>query len=297
MKSALLQERFAIPGHVSVQNIAPGYPVLEVRNPFATAKIAVHGAQVLSFQPKGEEDLLWVSRAAIYAEGKSVRGGIPICWPWFGVHLDKHRPSHGFVRHRFWELTATEQKSDGSTEVTFFLEDDEHTRSLWPHAFQLALQVSIGRNLSITLKMINSDSGPVEVTAALHSYFSVGDIAHTAVRGLDGADCIDALSNEQFRHAGDVRFDEEFDRIFLNASGDEFIEDESRQRTIAIHKKGSHSSVVWNPWVHKSSRMGDFEEGAYRQMVCVETGNVVTDVITLAPGESHSLGVNIGLLP
>ncbi|EAQ96826.1 D-hexose-6-phosphate mutarotase [Congregibacter litoralis] len=206
MNSALLRERFAIPDHVSIQDIAPDYPVLDIRNPHATARIAVHGAQVLSFQPEGEEDLLWVSKTAVFAEGTSVRGGIPICWPWFGRHPKKDMPSHGFARNRFWTLCAVEQQDDGRTVVTLSLEDDAQSRAIWPHAFQLQLQVSVGRSLSLALTMRNKAAETVDLTMALHTYFSTGDIAQTAVRGLEGRVYIDALRDwRRFTQAGDVR--------------------------------------------------------------------------------------------
>ncbi|WOJ98492.1 D-hexose-6-phosphate mutarotase [Congregibacter brevis] len=294
MNSISLNEKFAISGFVSIADASPGYPIIQISNSHASASISVHGAQVLSFQPKGEEDLLWVSKTAVFAEGKSVRGGIPICWPWFGTHPDAEMPAHGFARNRFWQLTAVQQDEHGSTEVMLCLEDDEASRLLWPHAFELQLRVSVGKVLSLELTMVNSSKEVVDLTAALHSYFNVGDIAGAAVRGLDGAEYIDALQDSRrFIQLGDVRFDAELDRIYQQTAGDEFIDDDLRGRSIRLQKSGSNSTVVWNPWIAKSSRMDDFEEGGYRRMVCVETGNMGEDVVRLEPDAAHTLGVTI----
>lgn len=294
MDSNSLNEKFAIPDFVSIADVAPNYPIVQISNSHASASIAVHGAQVLSFQPNGEEDLLWVSKTAVYAEGKSVRGGIPICWPWFGTHPDTAMPSHGFARNCFWQLTSVKQDHSGSTEVMLRLEDDIASRSLWPHAFELQLRVSVGKALSLELTMVNRSEEVVDLTAALHSYFDVGDIAGTAVRGLDGVEYIDALqSNRRLTQAGDVRFDAELDRIYQQTAGDEFIDDALRGRSIRLQKQGSDSTVVWNPWIAKSSRMDDFEDGGYRRMVCVETGNMGEDVVRLQADAAHTLGVTI----
>ncbi|MDP5071758.1 MAG: D-hexose-6-phosphate mutarotase, partial [Congregibacter sp.] len=240
--------------------------------------------------------VLWVSKDAIYAQGTSVRGGIPICWPWFGVQENAAMAAHGFVRNRFWQLRSTQQSDAGTTEVLLSLEDDERSRLLWPYRFELQLKVSVGATLTLALTMTNRAVTPVEISAALHSYFHVGDIAATSVQGLENTEYIDALQSfQRFKHAGDVRFDAELDRIYPQTSAPETIIDEALQRKICLRKQGSNSTVVWNPWVNKSSRMRDFEAEGYRRMLCVETGNIADDALTLQPGRTHSLCVDIGV--
>lgn len=298
MKAKELNERFAIDNKVCVVDAAPNYPLIEVDNAYATATVALHGAQVLSYQPKGQEPVLWVSKDAVYAEGKSVRGGVPICWPWFGEHPDADKASHGFVRNCCWQLRSIQQLADGSSELVLFLEDDQRTRSFWPRPFVLELKVTIGQSLSLSLTMTNRAEVAETITVALHSYFYVGDIAATTVRGLEQVEYLDALQDfRRCTQVGEIRFDAELDRVYEHCDTDEWIEDEALSRKICLKKTNSRSTVVWNPWIEKSAKMDDFEEGGYRQMVCVETGNIAGDAVHLVPGMSHTLGVDISLEP
>lgn len=291
-----LDRQFAIDDKVRINDAATDYPVILIDNAHSTASIALHGAQVLTFQPHGQEPVLWVSKDAIFAVGTSIRGGIPVCWPWFGVHPDPVKPSHGFVRNRFWQLGSTQQLEDGSTEVVLFVEDDERSHSLWPYPFQLQLKVNVGRALSLSLMMVNTSAESVQITTALHSYFNVADIAKTTVTGLDSVEYIDALQNfQRFRQHGLIRFNAELDRIYQQTSGDEYIQDSVLQRAIRLQKHCSESTVVWNPWIDKSARMADFEEEGYRRMVCVETAKVGCDLIELAAGASCTVGVEISV--
>ncbi|WOJ94837.1 D-hexose-6-phosphate mutarotase [Congregibacter variabilis] len=296
MNTSELNQRFAIDATVRIVDASPNYPLIEINNSHATASIALHGAQVLSYQPHGQEPVLWVSKDAVYAEGKSVRGGVPICWPWFGAHPDADKAPHGFVRNCFWRLRSIQQRADDSTELVLFLEDDQHSRGLWPVPFALELRVSVGQSLSLSLTMTNRATIPQTLTAALHSYFYVGDIDAAVVGGLEQVEYLDALQEfRRFTQVGEIRFDAELDRIYEQCDADEWIEDEALGRKICLHKKNSQSTVVWNPWVDKSARMDDFEVGGYRRMVCVETGNVARDAVNLAPGMSHTLGVDISV--
>lgn len=296
VKTAELAQRFAIDKKVRIVDASPHYPLIEIDNAHATASIALHGAQVLSYQPHGQAPVLWVSKDAVYAEGKSVRGGVPICWPWFGAHPDAHRAPHGFVRNGFWQLRSIVQLADDSTEIVLSLEDDERSRSLWPVQFALELRVLVAQSLSLSLSMTNRSEMPQTITAALHSYFYVGDIASTAVLGLEQVDYLDALQDfRRFTQVGEIRFDAELDRVYEQCDADEWIEDRALSRKICLKKTNSGSTVVWNPWINKSAKMDDFEEEGYRRMVCVETGNIASDAVDLAPGGSHTLGVEISI--
>lgn len=291
-----LDRQFAIDSTVRVFDAAASYPIIEVTNAHSTASIALHGGQVLAFQPRGQDPVLWLSKDAIYREGKSVRGGIPVCWPWFGVHPDPALPAHGFVRNRFWQLTSTAQLDDGGTEVVLFTEDDEQSHALWPYSFQLQLRVRIGTTLSLALTMINTSTERVQITTALHSYFDVADIGKTTVAGLDSVEYIDTLQNHRrIRQHGLIRFDAELDRIYQQTQGIERVQDALRQRTIRLQKQRSESTVVWNPWIDKSARMTDFEKEGHRRMLCVETAKVGADLISLEAGESYTFGVDMSL--
>ena len=297
MTSALqLQRQFGITNILSVTQKAPDYPVIEVDNEHAKASIALHGAHVMEFQPKGADPVLWLSRDALYSEGKAIRGGIPICWPWFGGHPDGELPAHGFVRNRFWQLESSEQLDNGATRLVMCISDDDTSRSMWDYRFRLRLTIVVGNELSLSLEMENLDSSSCTVTAALHSYFNVADVSDVDVLGLEGLEYTDQLlGNKQLVQTGPVRFDGELDRIYYPARADETLRDYQLNRDIIIKKTGSCSTIVWNPWVTKAESMADFEHGGHSNMVCVETGNAGEDTVQLLPNESHVLGMVISV--
>jgi D-hexose-6-phosphate mutarotase len=250
----------------------------------------------MAFQPKGEEPVLWLSRDAMYAEGKAIRGGIPLCWPWFGGHPSGKLQAHGFVRNRFWQLESVEQLANGSTRLIMSTSDDAVSRALWDHRFRLSLTVVVGNDLSLALEMQNLGAAACTVTAALHSYFNVADISKVDILGLEGLGYIDQLRNNQrLMQSGPIRFDGEIDRIYCPASADELLHDTLLKRKIRLRKTGSRSTVIWNPWITKANSMGDLEQGGYRHMVCIETSNAADDIVQLAPNMSHELGVVISV--
>lgn len=291
-----LQARFGIADVLTVSEKAPGYPVIHVDNPCAKAAIALHGAHIIEFQPSGEEPVLWLSSDAVFSAGKAIRGGIPICWPWFGGHPEGQLPAHGFVRNRFWQLQSTQQLDNGFTRLIMSTCDDDASRVLWNHRFRLRLVVVVGNTLSVTLEMQNPGDSAYTITAALHSYFNVADISKVHISGLDGVGYMDQLLGNHWRtQYGDVHIAGEVDRIYHPVPADEIVCDQGFGRRIRLGKTGSCSSIVWNPWIDKSGSMGDFQKGGYRHMVCVETGNVAGDKVRLAPGSSHSLGLLISV--
>lgn len=295
MNSTLqLQQKFGIKNIISITEKALAYPVLNVGNKYATASIALHGAHVMEFQPKGQEPVLWLSRDAVYGEGKPIRGGIPICWPWFGGHLDRKLPAHGFVRNRFWQLESTDQLENGSTRVIMTTGDDAISRSMWDYHFRLRLTVVVGNALSLALEMENLGTSFFTITGALHSYFSVADVSKVDVLGLEGVEYIDSLlGKKHLTQTGPIHFGGELDRIYYPTRSNEILRDYQQNRDILLKKTGSRSTVVWNPWDAKADSMADFERGGYRNMVCVETANAAGDIVQLAPNETHMLGVTI----
>lgn len=298
MKSAAeLQAQFGMDGVVEISDRTPHYPVIEINNAHAKASIALHGGHVMTFQPHGQDPVLWVSNTAYYQEGKSIRGGIPVCWPWFGKHpTNPDLPAHGFVRHQFWTLNAVEQDQNNATHITLSLRDDEETRKKWPHAFKLELTVVVAAALSVSLKMTNRSSEKLSFTSALHTYLQIGDISEIEIAGLENTGYFDHLNaNKLESQQGRIRFDGEVDRIYKDTTADIVVHDLRLDRKIRTQKTGSHTAVVWNPWIAKSATMSDFDVGGYRRMVCVETTNAASDEILLDAGESHSLGTIISV--
>ena len=282
-----------IPDSISFVEPTRGYEVLEIIHPCATAQVASQGAHLLEWTPKGHRPVLYLSPRAVFQSGKAVRGGVPVCWPWFGPHeTDSDKPAHGFVRNRLWNLSNATESPD-ALNITFKLSDNDETRSLWPHAFSATMTMSIGDELHLALKIENTGAELFTMTGALHTYFSVGDISAVRIEGLDGAEYLDTVGTHEVRkQSGDVIFDHEVDRNY-DCDGHIVIRDASMKRCITVRGEGSRCAVVWNPWIEKSRRLSDLPDEDYRRFVCVETANAWRDRITLAPGAAHVLATTI----
>lgn len=271
----------------------PGYSILEIDHPAASARVALQGAHLLEWTPAGQEPVLYLSPQAVYKAGQPVRGGVPICWPWFGPHpADTTLPSHGFARTRVWDL-AQHTGDETGVRLVFTLTDSPATRLLWDHPFHLELEMRLGAELHLALRMTNPGATPCLVSAALHTYFHTADIHRTRVTGLDGASYHESTASPPDNiQQGDLTFDREVDRLYA-AGGSVQIRDAAFPRTITIKGSGSHSTVVWNPWINKSKVLTDLPDGDYLRFLCVETTNAGADAVILAPGASHTLATTV----
>ena len=289
--AANLNQRFGIDGVVTFREMDNGFSVVEVNNAHATAGIAMQGAHLLSFQPHGEKPLIWMSPEATLAAGRSIRGGVPVCWPWFGPHAnDRKLPAHGFARTVPWRLNQVHALPDGSTRLEFELIRTTLTRAQWPHACTLRNIITVGKTLQHELLTRNHGNEPIMIGEALHTYFQVGDVRRVTVNGLQGCDYLDKLKDFQRAHQhGPVGFSAEVDRIYLDTPATTEIRDPVMKRRIVIRSRGSRSTVVWNPWIEKAAQMGDLGPDGYLHMLCVETANAEADTVTIAPGEQHRM--------
>ncbi len=276
--------------------LSPGYPVLEIDHPSARARVALHGAHLMEWQPAGQDPVLYLSPRAVYREGKAIRGGVPLCWPWFGPNAaDPSLPSHGFARDRFWDPVSAEEHA-GAVRLKFALTDTEATRRLWPHPFRLEMEMHIGKELHLSLHMMNTGPAPFTISGALHSYFSVGDVREIRVNGLDGVEYQDSLIHPPDVHLqnGYILFDQEVDRVY-HSPAEVTVTDPVLRRTLTIRSTGSGSCVIWNPWIAKARTLADLPDGDYLRFVCVETTNTWKDLVTIPPGESHTLAVTVSV--
>lgn len=296
---AALNRHFGVSGQVTFKDGPGGLAIAEVINDRGSATIALQGAHVMTWAPRGAHPVIWLSRAAKYAPGKSIRGGVPVCWPWFGPHAtDATFPGHGFARTVPWEVIEAENLPDGSTRLSFRLVQSDATRSQWPHASQLESHITVGAALEVDLVTHNLDRAPVTIGDALHTYFEVGDVRKVAIRGLEGCPYLDkADGGRRKQQAGPVTIDAETDRIYLDSTADCLIDDPSLKRRIRITKRGSRTTVVWNPWVDKAAKMGDFGKDGYLNMVCVESANAAEDVVTIPAHGAHHLWVRYQVEP
>ena len=273
-----------------------GLPMAELHGAHSRALVSVQGGQIVRFQPHGAAPLLWVSRLSSYAAGRSIRGGIPVCWPWFAQHpSDPSKPFHGFVRSRMWQVRGT-CVIDDAVQLRLGIADDEATRAIWPHAFDLELLATAGPALLAELVARNTGSQPYTAGGALHSYFQVSDVEHVSIYGLDGTEYIDKVaSGAHMRQVGALTIAGEVDRIYLDSTATCTIDDPQLSRRIQVSKANSHTTVVWNPGAEKARAMADCADDEYRDFVCVETANAVDDVYVLAPGGEQRLSLTIAL--
>lgn len=271
-----------------------GLPFIQVDNAKASAVISVYAGQVLSFQPANEpHNLMFLSEAAYYQAGKAIKGGVPVCWPWFGPDPERQgRPAHGFVRNRFWNVMQTEVRA-GDTKVTLGLTDSPETLAIWPHSFALALEITIGDSLNLELVTRNMGKERFSITQAFHTYFKVGHIGKVVVLGLEDTNYIDKTDNGiQKRQKGAITINSEVDRIYRNAPDELIIDDTALVRRIRIASQGSKTAVVWNPWAKISAEMGDLKDNDYEHLLCVETANADRDVVEVGPGSESRLMAN-----
>ncbi|MCK5886010.1 MAG: D-hexose-6-phosphate mutarotase, partial [Alcanivorax sp.] len=265
-----------------------------------TLVIAEQGAQVLSYQRDGEPPLIWLSEDAAYHNGQGVRGGVPVCWPWFGgldfnpieirqQYTLAQPPAHGLVRQQPWCLTHSEQDDEQIT-LTFALSPHADRQCL-PDV-EPTLTVRLDDGLSLSLHNHNHGDEPVWISQALHSYFAVSDSRQVEIHGLDTCPYVDGLDNwQRHRQQGPLTFRGETDRLYLQLPDTLHIDDPGWQRRLTLTSTGSRSAVVWNPWIDKSQRLSQFADDAWQRMLCIETARVLEDALFLGPDERHQMSV------
>jgi len=274
-----------------------GLPTAFVTADSCEGSLVLQGAHVLHFQPRGQQPVLWASRHSFFAPGRPIRGGIPVCWPWFGAHpSDPAKPGHGFARTSAWEVRET-----GSTAQGVWLElglaSNPTTLALWPHPFSLRLRALFGTQLQVELHARNDGDQSFTCTGALHSYFAVSRASDLCITGLEGSSFFDKVGGAPLQQEGPIRITAETDRVYQDTTAECVVEDPGLGRRIHIAKEGSRSTVVWNPWSAKAARLEDFGDEEYQGMVCVETANAASDQIALPPGEGHRLQTTIRVEP
>lgn len=246
--------------------------VLVIEHPEVRASLALQGAHLLSWQPAGEENVLWLSDATPFSKGVAIRGGVPICWPWFGPAAEKGLPAHGFARNLPWRM-CTHQEDEHGVVVTFELLSSEVSKQYWPHDFSLYARFALGATCEIELEA----HGEFESWSALHTYFNVGDISAVSVSGL-GDRYIDKVNDakEGVLEDGVQTFPDRTDRVYLNPEACSVIHDDSLNRTIDVVHRHHCNVVGWNPGPALSVAMTDMPDDGYKTFVCVETACATT---------------------
>ena len=264
--------------------------VLVINNPFCETVVSCQGAQVLQYQPKQKLPILWLSDANQFQRGKAIRGGIPLCFPWFGKHPERPDfPSHGFARQMEWQLQQASQNMQGH-HLSFMLNDNAATRLLWDYGFEATMNIHLGEQLEINFQVRNTDRQPFEFEFAWHSYFNIQDIVRTSIHGLEHIPFLNQLSPDtgySYVETQPIRFSAETDRIYQQADGHYQIRS-GQQSPIQIDAPESSSVVIWNPWAEKAHRLGDMPGDSWKNMLCVECGQVDNAKVHLEPGQTVS---------
>jgi glucose-6-phosphate 1-epimerase len=287
---AELDRRFEIPGIAQVIEGNGGLPKVLITCAQTAGEMYLHGAHVTSWKPAGAEEVLFVSAQSRWENGRAIRGGIPICFPWFGGKADDpNAPAHGFVRTKAWELESIAQ-AGGAVTVSMFTENNKDTKKWWPADFRLVHRVTFGSELVLELALTNTGSSPLRFEEALHTYHRVGNVANIRVSGLDSVHYIDKTdANRMKLQHSDIAIDSETDRVYLNTEHAINVHDPVLRRRIHIKKDNSRTTVVWNPWIKKALSFQDFGADEWKQMVCIETSNVADFAVELAPGQQHTM--------
>lgn len=292
---AELNRAFGRPPHVRFVASPLGGTVAAIETAGSRATISLIGAQVLDWVPTGSSPVQWLSPLARLNTGKAIRGGVPVCWPWFGPSSDRSLPSHGFVRTRDWTMVDV-TANDNSARLTFEVQAAPPASPVWSGDAMARLSVTVGTTLCLELETLNMGPEPLLITEALHSYFHVSDISTVEIEGLDGVYYLDQLAGQaRVMQHGPVSISGEIDRLYDDRRASCTIVDRSMGRKIHIAKEGSGTTVIWNPWAEKSARLGDMAPGDYRHMLCVETANAGAARILIEPGARHRIVAEISV--
>lgn len=285
-----LNDRFAIPKIAKIVAGNGGLPKIQITSPAASAEIYLHGAQLTSWRPANSEEIIFLSQHSRWEEGRAIRGGIPICFPWFRAKADNPQaPAHGFARIRTWQLESLTQQQD-SVIATLSTQSDEQSRRWWPHECNLTLRITVGAELKLELTVSNTGSASFQFEEALHTYNRIGDIESLRITGLNGVAFLDNRdSNREKQQAGNILLNSATDNAYLNTQNAVEISDPTLKRRIRLEKQNSLTTVVWNPWQQDAKAMSDLGDNEWRQFACVEASNILSDAVVLAPGEEHTM--------
>ena len=297
MRAEQLSAEFGIAGVVEFADTRNGLTKAVISPRAGTGEIYLQGAHLTQFGLTGQQPLLFVSPNTSYAPRKAIRGGVPVIFPWFGANSQvANAPQHGFARIAPWQLEGVEVDGVNAVTLIFSLTEEDVVSTLWPHSFRASYKMTFSGVLSLSLTVENRSPHPITYEESLHTYFAVSDIARVAVSGLQGATYIDKTDNAARKLQTDaaVTIAAETDRVYLDTPRQCTIEDAGWGRRILVEKDGAASTVVWNPWAAKAAAMADLGD-AWRNMVCVETGNIADNAVHLAPGDEHEMSATISL--
>ena len=266
--------------------------IIRIKHKKAEVGISIHGGHLLWFKPTGQKDVIWLSETAEFHPQKAIRGGVPICWPWFGRIAE---PAHGFARTSQW--TLTEHKEDhNDVQICLELKENEHTLSIWPYKFKAQLIFEISDKLKIKLKVTNTDVQPWRFSAALHTYLNVADLAKTEITGM-GSKYVDSLKESSLQSQNcPLTPVGATDRIYTSPESSLTLDDKKNQRLLTIENSGNNAVVIWTPWADGEKSMTDMPDDAYKNMLCIEStifSPNLEEGFLLEPNQNHTLSTQL----
>lgn len=267
---------------------------LRIQNDSACATLFLQGAHLTEYTPTGSTNLLFVSEQESYSENIAIRGGIPICWPWFGPHAsDSSAPAHGLVRTSEWQFEIVKE-SPNRTDIQLTIETRGDEPS-FPYKARAELLISIGETLVMSLTTKNLGDDALPLSQAMHTYFACDDVEQVRLTGLTGRQVLNKLTNTSMSFPKDFSFNQEIDWVVLD-DGQPVLLTGTGKRPIALTRLGSRSVVVWNPWQEKAKTLSNFHPSDYRKMFCIETTNAADDARVLKPKQGHSMVMELTTL-
>jgi glucose-6-phosphate 1-epimerase len=291
-----LNENFAIPGVLAFDTTPSGLVYAEITTPHAKATVYLQGAHLASWQPAGQQPVLFLSRRTELLPGKAIRGGVPIVFPWFaGRHDGKAGPSHGFARLQDWTLAFAALAGD-DLHLTFTLGPTDLSRSLGYDHFHVVYQLTIGRTLTMQLTVGNDADAPLVFEEALHTYYTVADVREVSVTGLEGISYLDKMDGMQKKmQHGVITITEPVDRVYLNTASASVLHDKAGRRRITIAKTSSDTTVVWNPGEADAVKLHDLDPSEWHEFLAIETVNAAANAVILAPGAAHTMQAHVSV--
>ncbi|MBQ9693484.1 MAG: D-hexose-6-phosphate mutarotase [Kiritimatiellae bacterium] len=286
MELSDLNQHFGSAGRIVFREGPGNHPIAVLVAPQGVCEVSLYGGQVLSYRVLGFQDTLWLSPLAEFEDGKAIRGGIPICWPWFGKApegMPSGTPSHGFARRSLWRVVNTEIASQ-ETILTLELTDSEATDPAWPYAYRLTLTITLSDCLTLELQTRNLSDETIVYGEALHTYLRVGDARNIRLLGI---------TDEPLTFTDTETHDHVYPKTDLVA----IISDPDMERLLAITADDTSAVVVWHPAL--DCDLSDVSLGGPRHFLCVEPANPhhVNGQITLNPGEAHVITMRLQPTP
>lgn len=303
MVQTLLQnyiDTHTIPGVVTFSANESGLVYASITSAACKAVVYLQGAHIAEWCPVGQEPVLFLSERSIIAPGKSIRGGVPIIFPWFGARTVNQYssridgPAHGFARTSVWQLAGSTVNGDDVV-LTLTLGPDDTTRALGYSVFSLTYKLVIGESLGLHLTVENQSTETLLFEEALHTYLSVGDARQISITGLSDTDYFDKTDEFKRKHQTEsaLTLAGETDRPYIGTEAVVTVIDPVLHRQITVSKENSRTTVIWNPWTELTAKLTDMSPDGWMRMVCVETANALDNSVTLSPGEKHTMSAQI----